>query len=138
MNRGLLVLSAIAVLLAAAPALAANPGDGHLGFRGGLSSGDMVQTPEMWFYEQYQRYYHDPDMMARRNAEFRAEQRRNRLAALKWFGFSNARPRASSDPFHGDYSPYWAGNNSHYPYRWQGAGWPWLTLRIENSGAGTY
>jgi len=138
MSRGLLVLSAAAVLLAAGTAPAANPSDTHLGFRGGLSSGEVVQTPEMWFYEQYQRDYQDPHTMVRRNAEFRAEQRRNRLASLKWFGFSNSRPRASSDPYHNDYSPYWAGNNSHYPFRWQGAGGPWLSLRIEPGGAGAY
>jgi hypothetical protein len=138
MSRGLLVLSAVGVLLAVAPVLAANPSGAGFDLRGGNPSGGPVQTPEMWFYEQYQRDYHDPDLMVRRNAEFRAEQRRSRLASMQWFGFSNARPRASSDPLHADYSPYWTGNNSHYPYRWHGAGWPWLTLRTDRGGAGTY
>jgi len=138
MIRGLLVFSAATLLMAAAPARAADPPDRYLAFRGGLSSGQVVETPEMWFYEEYRRDYHDPHMMVRRNAEFRAQQRRHRLAALKWFGFSNSRPRASSDPLHNDYSPYWAGNNAHYPYRWQGTGSPWLTMRSERGEAGNY
>jgi hypothetical protein len=138
MIRGVLALSAVVLALLSAPAFADGPSDGHLAFRGGLSAGEATPTENMWFYEQYQRDYNDPNTQVHRNAESRGDQRRNRLASLKWFGFSNTRPRASSDPWHGDYSPHWTGNNSHYPNRWQGSGWPRVTVRTESSGVGTY
>ncbi len=75
-----------------------------------LSSGEIQATPEMWFYDQERRRYEDPKTAVRANAEFRASQRHQRMAALKWHGFSNARPVASPDPFHGHYSPRWVGN----------------------------
>src|SRR5262245_59905530 len=47
-------------------------------------------TPEMWLYTQDWRRHDDPALAVRRAAEFRAEQRSQRLAAQKWYGFSNA------------------------------------------------
>ena len=90
-----------------------------------ISPGELKATPEMWFYEQYMRQYQDPKMAVRANAEFRATQRQHRLAAMQWFGFSNSRPRACTDPYHGDWSPAWTGNNTLYPYRWAGTGAAW-------------
>ena len=87
-----------------------------------ISPGELKATPEMWFYEQYMRQYQDPKMAVRANAEFQADQRQRRLAAMHWFGFSNSRLRACSDPVHGDSSPGWTSNNSSYPYRWGGIG----------------
>ena len=95
--------------------------------------GDLKPTTEMWFYEQAMRQYQDPKLAVRRNAEQRAEQRQQRLAAMQWYGLSNARPRASSDPIHTDYSPGWASNNAYYPYRWCGA-----PVIIVHSEAGQY
>ncbi len=135
MTRGVLALSAIFLAL---PAFADQPTSDHLALRGGLSAGEVAPTEDMWFYEQYQRDYNDPNVAVRRNAEFRSQQRRNRLASLRWFGMSNTRPRASSDPLHSDYAPFWAGNNTHYPNRWQGVGWPRVTVRTERSGTGMY
>jgi len=81
-------------------------------------------TPEMWLYEQYRQQYNDPKVAVRRNAEFKAHQRANRLASMRWFGFSNSRPKATSDPYHGQiYSPAWTGPNPRYPFRWQGGGY---------------
>jgi hypothetical protein len=74
----------------------------------------------MWFYQQAMRHYEDPKVAVRQAAELRGQQRRQRLAALEWYGLSNARPRASSDPFHGDYSPGWSASSVYYPYRWIG------------------
>ena len=48
------------------------------------------------------------------------------MASLKWFGFSNQRPTAGSDPYHGEYSPTWVGGNDNYPFRWYGIGHPWV------------
>ncbi len=64
-----------------------------------ISPGELKATPEMWFYEQYMRQYQDPKMAVRANAEFQADQRQRRLEAMHWFGFSNSRPRACSDPY---------------------------------------
>lgn len=85
----------------------------------GLSLGEVQPTPEMWFYEQELRRYNDPRQQVRRKAEFRAEQRQHRLAALHWFGYSNARPTASMTPTCGQYSPSWVGNHYH-PFWWRG------------------
>jgi hypothetical protein len=100
---------------------AAAPGESKAGFTPS-SPGDLKLTPEMWFYEQNLRQYQDPKMAVRANAEFQAEQRQRRLAAMHWFGFSNSRPKVSADPFNGDYSPGWTSNNAAYPYRWSGFG----------------
>jgi len=87
-----------------------------------VSSGELKATPEMWFYEQALRNYKDPKMMVRANAQYRAEQRLRRLESMKWFGFSNSRPRVSSDPFQSDYAPHWTSNPGYYPSRWNGVG----------------
>jgi len=107
-------------LLVAAPALAETPSSTDVKFNTTISPGELTPTPEMWFYEQYLRQQQDPKAGVRQKAEFRMSQRQDRIAARRWFGFSNARPVAGSDPYHGEYSPTWASNNSHYPYRWSG------------------
>jgi hypothetical protein len=101
------------------------PGGGYLA----LSPGEVQATPEMWFYEQAMREYLDPALAVRREAEARAQERHRRIESMRWFGMSNARPRAAVDPIHGDYSPYWTSNNTFYPYRWVGAGVPWIVVR---------
>jgi hypothetical protein len=63
-------------------------------------------------------------MAVRANADLRAQQRQHRIESMKWFGFSNSRPRASSDPFHGDYSPGWVSSSGYYPSRWNGVNQP--------------
>jgi hypothetical protein len=103
-----------------------------------FSPSELKATPEMWFYEQYMHQYQDPKMAVRARAEFEADQRQRRLAAMRWFGFSNSRPRACSDPMHGDYSPGWTSNNSTYPYRWNGVGPTWYVARPESATVYTY
>ena len=76
-------------------------------------------TPEMWFYQQEMDRYDNPQQVVRLNAMARAEERRSRLAALKWYGFSNSRPQAHPFPWAGNYSPAWVGNH-RYPYQWAG------------------
>jgi hypothetical protein len=88
-------------------------------------------TPEMWFYSQELDRHDDPAQAIRRKAELRAAQRMQRIAAMKWFGFSNGRPQASPIPMMGTYSPAWVGN-SYDPYDWSGASWPSTALIIEN------
>jgi len=84
----------------------------------------MKATPEMWFYDQALRRYNDPKTAVREKADFRAVQRERRLEAMRWFGLSNSRPHASSDPFHGDYSPVWVASPGYFPSRWNGVRQP--------------
>lgn len=86
--------------------------------------------PELLLYLQEVRRNEDPKQVVRRNAAERGAQRRNRLAARKWFGFSNTRPTAAATPFMGTYSPMWVGNTWN-PYFWSGVGYPHTTLRLE-------
>ena len=112
----------LVLLLLAVPASAEVPGGTGIQLGGTISPGEITPTPEMWFYEQYLRQYQDPKAMVRKKAEFRTAQRQRRLAARRWFGFSNIRPTASPDPYNGDYSPHWASNNYFNPFQWNGVG----------------
>jgi len=82
------------------------------------SLGEITPTPDMWFFQQQMQQYQDPKAAVRAKAEARSEARDLRLTARRWFGLSNARPRANADPLHGDYSPQWTSNNTAYPDRW--------------------
>jgi hypothetical protein len=88
-------------------------------------------TPELWVYSQEMRRHDDPAQAVRRKAEARAAQRMQRVAAMKWFGFSNARPQASTTPMMGSYSPAWVGNSPN-PYEWVGLDWSSTALIIDN------
>ena len=81
-------------------------------------------TPELWVYSQEQRRHDDPAQAVRRKAEYQAEQRMARLAALKWYGYSNSRPEASMTPIMGTYSAGWGGNGWNR-YEWFGASMPY-------------
>lgn len=67
-------------------------------------------SPETWAYLQEMRRQDDPKLNARRAAQFKAEQRRLRLASQQWYGVSNLRPIVNPIPFMGNYSPMWSGN----------------------------
>ena len=88
-------------------------------------------TPEMWIYSQEVRRYEDPQQAVRRKAELRASQRAERLAAMKWFGFSNARPQANPVPFMSVYSPTWVGNG-YDRYDWVGGSAPRTLVLLQN------
>jgi hypothetical protein len=94
-----------------------------------LSPGELSATPEMWFYEQALRQYQDPKTAVRQKAEFRVAERQRRLAALKWYGLSNARPRMGSDFVHGDPVASWTSGHTYYPNRWTSAGYGTLVVR---------
>ncbi|MFW5693174.1 MAG: hypothetical protein ACOCWL_03065 [Thermoguttaceae bacterium] len=129
--RKLFICACLAAALA--PAMVRAEGMEPIRSETRIAVGELQPTPEMWFYEQYQQQYHDPAVAVRQKAEQRAAQRQNRLAAMRWFGLSNSRPQAGSDPFHGDYSPKWTSNNLHYPGRWTGRGAPLVVIRTEGS-----
>jgi len=119
--KRLLIAFALPLVLVAV-ARAERPAASGLGIDAAVSPGELKATPEMWFYDQAMRQYKNPKMAVRAKAEFQAEQRLRRLESMKWFGLSNSRPRASSDPYHGDYSPGWSASPSYYPWRWSGVG----------------
>jgi len=124
------------VVLGPSAADAAKPVERALTAQPMASPGDI--TPEMWFYEQYQRDYLDPHMAVRRKAEFQTLQRERRLAARRWFGYSAQRPQASCDPMHSDYSAQWSGNNPAYPQRWHGTSPSWVVVRPGDSPRRAY
>jgi hypothetical protein len=109
------------VLLTVVPARAESPDSTKLKFNGTISAGELTPTPDMWFYEQYLRQQQDPSFAVRQKAEFRSNQRQDRIAARRWFGFSNLRPTAGTELIHGDAGPRWTSTNSAYPNRWAGA-----------------
>lgn len=85
------------------------------------SLSEVTPTESMWFYEQQKREHDDPRNAVRANAEYRADQRRLRLSASHWFGYSNARPARAVTPTTTTSSPQW-GSNGHDPFIWQGVG----------------
>lgn len=78
----------------------------------------LSTTPEMWFYQQNLRLYEDSRAAVRRKAEVRAEQRQQRIASRKWYGYSNARPRANATPWGASYSPARIANSAR-PFNWR-------------------
>lgn len=84
-------------------------------------------SPELYIYMQELRRHDDPAQAVRRKAEAKASQRLSRLAALKWYGMSNARPQASTVPMMGVYAPTWVGNGRNR-FDWSGAGG--MTVRL--------
>ena len=63
-----------------------------------ISPGDLKPTETMWFYQQAMRQYADPKVAVRQAAELRGQQRRQRLAALEWYGLSNSAPAGQFRP----------------------------------------
>ena len=92
----------------------------------------VAQSEEMWFYLQELRRYDDPQVAIRHKAQQKASQRRHRLAAQKWFGWSQSRPTASPTPRTGVNSPNWVGNGSD-PYQWVGNAYLTTAIRIDTN-----
>ncbi len=97
---------------------------------------DVAQTEDMWFYLQELRRYDDPQAVIRRKAERKGDQRRQRLAAMKWYGYSQSRPSANPTPSMGVYSPMWVGNGAD-PYQWIGNAYVTTVLRVETAAVTT-
>src|SRR4051812_8715194 len=91
---------------------------------------ERTLTPEMRAYLDELRRNDEPKMNARRAAMQKAEQRRARLAAQAWYGYSNLRPIVNPFPITSSYSPMWAGNsyNEHY---WYGSSAPYTTVYLD-------
>jgi hypothetical protein len=102
------------------------------------ATSDLKATPEMWFYERYMQEYKNPKNAVRANAEFAAQQRANRLASMRWFGFSNSRPRIGCDPVN-VYPPAWTSNRPLQPNQWLGTGGqPYYVARPEHNEYRSY
>lgn len=115
-----LVLAAFGVgTILAMPLAAQQPGRDQPG-PGKSSTRGRQHLPEEAYAVPRGQLEH-PTVTLRRNAQFRAAQRRRRIAARQWFGLSNARPMASSTPWMGAYSPYWMSNTGQ-PFGWSGVG----------------
>lgn len=93
------------------------------------SMDQVVPTEGMWYYIQELRRRDDPREAIRKRAELKSAQRQQRLAAQKWFGWSQGRPSASPTPTMGVYSPTWVGNGVS-PYEWVGYGYTTTAVRI--------
>lgn len=86
-----------------------------------ISPSEVAATPQMWFYEQSLARYNDPKTAIRATAELKANQRRARMAAMQWYGYSNSRPAAGIDPVDGPWGPQWIGNG-YNPNNWLAPG----------------
>ncbi|NIL98346.1 MAG: hypothetical protein GTO62_14755 [Planctomycetales bacterium] len=93
----------------------AGEAEGVLVTDGGVSLSEVQPTPEMWFYVQERRRHDDPRTAVRRKAEYRAQQRQQRIAAMKAFGESKQRPRVEHSVF---YSLFTTRNDGGWPVIW--------------------
>ena len=55
---------------------------------------------------------------------------------MKWFGWSQSRPTASSTPWTGVYSPSWVGNGAD-PYHWVGNAYLTSVIRVDTGSTTT-
>ena len=68
-------------------------------------------------------YYQSPNEVTpirtipQQKAQFRAQQRMGRLAAQRWYGYSNSRPQVAAMPFTAMYRTAWQ-RPGGWPYRW--------------------
>lgn len=89
-----------------------------------------AMTPSLYLYLQDQKRHDDPAQAVRRKAEYKASQRMTRMASMKWFGMSNARPQAAAVPMMGIYSPAWIGNG-YDRYDWVGGTYPSASIYLD-------
>jgi hypothetical protein len=97
-----------------------------------VTTGQTGVTPEMWLYQQERSRYENPKEAVRRKAETRAAQRGDRLAAMKWFGQSNARPLVSGTPHCDTYGAGWVSDSAN-PYQWRGGNSSSVVVRPSGS-----
>jgi hypothetical protein len=76
------------------------------------------QTDVSWYeYDEQAEYRPNARAIVMQRAMLRAEQRQNRMAAMKWYGMSNSRPTAAATPFCSVYSPVWQSPGGR-PFAW--------------------
>jgi hypothetical protein len=79
-------------------------------------------TPDMYRYLIDLQRYGGPVNVTQQRAMIEADQRKQRLAAMKWYGYSNSRPVAGATPFMGTYGPHWVGNSWRNDFHWRDFG----------------
>ena len=101
---------------------------------GGLDIAAITPTPSegMWYYAQEMKRYHSPREMVRQNAEFRANERRARIAMFKWLGFDRSRPYMSTKAFAPIVLPVTRVMGTE-GFRWVGSGRPALMSQREGN-----
>lgn len=67
-----------------------------------------------WYYGSEEK---PKKSIAQQKAELRAEQRMDRLASMRWYGFTPGRPTATGMPFTTMYSPAWTRPGGQ-PFAW--------------------
>ena len=127
--KWLILALSIAFILVAVPAMAQSPPTNEIRISSSPTEGGLAPTSEMWFYQEQLRQYQDPKMSLRRISEEKAAQRRARLAAQRWYGFSKTRPRVGSDIEYGDWGAGWTSGNHYHPSRWSNFGPSVIVLR---------
>jgi hypothetical protein len=134
MNKFLGVAFGLTLALLAKGALAQAPAAKIHDLRRDSTTSQTAPTPEMWLYEQERTRYEDPRAAVRRKAEQRAAQRADRLAAMKWYGQSNARPVVAQTPYCDTYGAGWVGNGTNTK-EWRPSN---SVTVVARPGAGTY
>ncbi len=79
-------------------------------------------TPEMYRYLSDLQRYGGPQDLTRQRAQREADLRKERLNAMRWYGYSNSRPMAAATPFTSSYGPRWTGNVRGNPMLWRDLG----------------
>lgn len=113
MKRLSLALVALA-FLAAEPALAQQPQPD--------AAEQAAPAPEVWYSQRQLRRENDSWTLVHRRAAQQGAQRQARIAAMKWYGFSNSRPTVNPTPWGSRYrySPAWTFSASR-PFAWPAA-----------------
>lgn len=101
-------------LAAAAPLSAQEPPE-----PGTMPPADTRMESDLYLYLQAMERYEEPRQAVRRKAEEKSAQRRDRLASMKWYGYSPSRPTTNYVPWTSSYGQHWVGNGPN-PYSWYG------------------
>lgn len=107
MPQATLLAAAFAVLFATAPPAVAQD----------ATPPSEPSGEQPWYYGSEQPQRVDPMTVHQRKAQARGAQRAARMAAMEWYGMSNARPRAAATPFTTQYSPVWQAPGGR-PFAW--------------------
>ena len=97
-----------------------------------VPTGPVPLSAEMWLYLHEQQREDSPEMVVRRTAQQKAQARRNRIAARKWFGYSSARPKVNPTPWTSQYSATWVGNGLN-PLNWQASGSYSVAIQVDGT-----
>lgn len=80
----------------------------------GSESAEAKKNHSEWYYGSEET---EKKSLAREKAELKAQQRMDRLASLRWYGFIPGRPTATGMPFTTMYSPAWTRPGGQ-PFAW--------------------